>query len=374
MKNRVILSTLFASLVLFAACESDRESNPTLTVPDSFVLNNPVYSGGVFDLDNSEYVELSCTQPDYGYTAPVIYTVELSSDSSFSSFETLSSSYTTAKMEVSASEIAVATTNLEVANGNIDTDFPMTTVIYARLKADLSNIDATVYSNSIELDVNLSFSLPPVEYPENMYLIGSPFDWNWDNAPSMIPVYANGDGEYGGTFWSMQYFDADSEIKVNTATSWNGSELGYEGVTIEDNADAGVSDSGGNIKIANAGWYVVEVRTVISGLDLLYTIAFNSPDVYLYGDTNGGNWASDDAWKFTVPADGSGDFVSPAFAAAGEIRACVVLPNTDWWKSEFIVISGVLEYRANGPDQDRVSGSAGQKLYINFPTSTGKVE
>ncbi len=374
MKNRIILSTLAAGLLLFSACESDRDSNPTLTVPDSFVLNTPGASSGVYDLDNAEYVELTCTQPDYGYTAPVIYTVEVALDAQFEKSETLSTSYTTAKMEVVASEMAVSITNLQVAEGKTDVDFPMTTPIYVRLKADLSNCDATVYSNNIEIETYLSFSLPPTEFPESMYLIGSYCDWDWDNAVSMVPVYANGDGEYGGSFWSMRYFEDGSALKINTAASWNGSDLGYAGVTIEDNAEASISSSDdGNIVVGNGGWYVVLVKTVIDGLDLVYTVSFNEPNVYLFGDT-AGNWDADAEDIFTVPADGTGEFVSPAFVAAGEIRACVVLPDTDWWKSEFIVLNGVLEYRGNGTDQDRTSGSVGQQLYINFITNTGKVE
>ncbi len=375
MNNRKLLSSLFAGLLLFSACETDRESNPTLTVPESFVLNTPAMASGTYDLDNSSSVELTCTQPEYGYTAPVIYTVEASLDSSFSTVETLTTTYTSAQMEVSASELAVAVTNLKIAVEELsDADFPLTTAVQVRLKADLSNIEATVYSNSIELNVFLSYSLPPVTYPENMYLVGAHCDWSWDTATIMTSVYGSSDYEYNGQFWAMVYFPASAGLKINTATSWNGGELGYEGVTLVDNAGAELYDDGGNIGITNEGWYIVRVTTVIDGVNLLYTVEFNSPNVYLYGDTNGGDWEALEANLFTVPADGTGEFVSPAFVGAGEIRATVVLPDTDWWKSEFIVIGGELQYRANGPDQDRVSGTAGQKLYINFADGTGKVE
>lgn len=374
MKNIKFLSSLFAGLLLFTACETDMESNPTLSVPDSFVLNTPTLSEGVYNLDNSDHIEFTCTQPDYGYTAPVVYTVEVSLSEDFTTLETLTTSYTTAKMEVAASEMAVSVTNLKVAEDMTDADFPMTTSVYVRLKADLSNVDATVYSNPVEIDVYLSFSLPATEFPEEMYVVGSICDWDWESAYSMVPVYGSSDYDYCGTFWSMIYFDADAQMKVNTVTSWSGTEVGYEGATIIDNAGASVSDSDGNIKVANAGWYIVTVKTEIVGLDLVYTITFDEPKVYLYGATVGDVWEANDANLFTVPADGAGDFVSPAFSAGGEIRACVVLDGFDWWKSEFIVLSGALEYRANGPDQDRVEGSAGQKLYINFPNATGKVE
>ncbi len=375
MKNRIILSTLLAGALLFSACESDRESNPTLLVPESFTLNTPALSDGVYYLDSSDKLALSCSQPEYGYTAPVIYTVELSLDDTFETMEALPTSYTTAKMSVIASEVAVAVTNLQLAAGKKDVDFPMTTPLSIRLKADLSDTDATVYSNSVDVNVNLSYSLPPVKFPENMYIVVSICEWNWDNAISMVPVYANGDGEFGGSFWSMVYLAEGSEIKVNKAAAWDGGEGGFGGATIEDNADASVSDKGGNIGVANAGWYVIVVKTEVDGVNLKFSsISFYEPNVYLYGATNGGVWEADEANLFTVPADGTGDFVSNAFVADGEIRACVVLPETDWWKSEFIVLDKKLEYRGNGPDQKRATGSVGQKLYINFSTKSGEIK
>ncbi len=382
MKNRIILGTLAAATLLFSACETDRESNPTLTVPDSFVLNEPLLSDGVYYLDDAKdrYVEMSCTQPEYGYTAPVKYSVEVSMTEDFADLQTLSTSYTTAKMDVVANEIAFAMTNMQIKAGKLEADFPMELPVYVRLKADLESADATVRSNSVKLNTHLEFSMPPIEYPESMYIMGSICDWNWDQAFEMVPVYASKDGEYGGSFWRLVYFAAGAEFKINSATSWNGSEVGFGGLEIEDNASANITDKGGNFAVGNGGWYLVMVKTVINDVKLRldYYMSFNKPNVYLFGATNGGDdttaWAANDAYLFTVPADASGDFVSNAFVKGGEIRACVNLPATDWWKSEFIVIDKVLKYRGTGTDQQRVSGAAGQKIYINFTNATGKVE
>ncbi len=374
MKNRILFTVFSAVLLLFAACESDRDSNPTLTVPESFELNIPAISQSVYNLDISDFVELSCTQPDYGYTAPAVYSVEVSMTEDFAVAEILPSVYSTAKMNVVSNEVAVAITNLKIAEGLIDTDFPLTTTVYIRLISNLSNTDAMVYSNPIALNVYLSFSLPPIVFPESMYLVGDHCGWSWDTATAMVPVYANGDGEFGGSFWYMEYFEAGNGMKVNTATAWNGNEKGFGAVTLEDNASAGLVDAGGNIGITNGGWYLVVVKTEIVGLDILYTISFNEPNVYLFGPTNGGNWEALPENIFTIPADGVSDFVSPAFVDAGEIRACVTIPGTDWWKSEFIVLGGVLEFRGNGPDQERATGAIGGKISVNFETRTGSIE
>lgn len=376
MKKISILGVIFASMMLFTACDSDRESNPILKQPESFVLNTPAIADNVIDLDNSQTVELTCTQPDYGYTASVTYTVEVSLSESFESFEALSTKFTTAKMKVSASEMAVSTTNLLVASGKTEADFPLTTPIYVRLKGELSEGQGIVYSNSIDLNINLSFSLPPVEAPEKLYMIGEFCNWSWDNASEMIPV-----NSAPGVFWILQYMPENGGFKFNQATSWDGNDVGYDKAIINDNFEAGISKSDdGNIVIGKGGWYLIVATVEVDGSNLKYTIDINEPAVYLFGPAANGLWEASDTNKFTVPTTANDYFVSPAFtesvpASSDQgIRACVVIPGYDWWKSEFIVINGVLEYRGNGGDQTRVGGNQGQKLYINFFDKTGKIE
>ena len=70
---------LMGGLCLFTACEDDRDSNPTIQQPESFVLNEPAYAGNLIDLQTSSTLNLSCAeQPDYGYTAVVTYQPQVS--------------------------------------------------------------------------------------------------------------------------------------------------------------------------------------------------------------------------------------------------------------------------------------------------------
>lgn len=104
-------------------------------------------------------------------------------------------------------------------------------------------------------------------------------------------------------------------------------------------------------------------------------VEFEEPAVYLIGNTAGGWDAAMENAKFEVPATADGEFVSPAFVAADEIRAYVSMPQvSDWWRAEFMVFDGKIEYRGNGGDQDRVSGQVGQKLYLNFGAGTGSIK
>lgn len=138
---------------------------------------------------------------------------------------------------------------------------------------------------------------------------------------------------------------------------------------------SGVDDGSGgqNIGVKNAGWYILVVTTVVDGKNLVYTLEFLTPDVYVTGDPSGGWDTFDEARKFTVPS-GEGEFVSPAFVAGGTLRMCVKLPSTDWWRSEFIVLNNKIEYRKNGGDPEAISVSAGQKAYLNFLDGTGRIK
>jgi hypothetical protein len=120
------------------------------------------------------------------------------------------------------------------------------------------------------------------------------------------------------------------------------------------------------------------VTTTINEREYEFAVDFYPPHVYLQGNVAGGNWGTtDEAYRFAVPdlslgADAA--FVSPPFTNTGEIRASIQLPGHEWWHTEFLVFDGVFVPRGAGDDQDRVTGNAGQRLYINFTTNTGKIE
>ena len=107
-------------------------------------------------------------------------------------------------------------------------------------------------------------------------------------------------------------------------------------------------------------------------------VEFETPNVYLMGDTSYDGWNAQlvEQDLFIIPTEADGSFVSPAFAKDGEVRICVhpEAAAADWWRTEFIILNGKIEYRGNGGDQDRVQGKTGQKAYLNFSDNTGKIE
>ena len=380
MKKSIIFASLLAGVLMFSSCESDRDDNPVLNEPTTFTLNVPAYVNTVYDLENSTSLELTCSQPDYGYTAATTYTVEVSLTQDFASFETLASTYTTAKMNVAADEIAVAATNLKVAAGATDAEFPLETALHFRLKASVGtdqfgNELGAIYSNVITLpNVKLHFALPPVLVPENIYIIGDHNGWDWNKCLPMTLVYGT-----DNMFWRMTYLTGG--WKFNTALAWDGGEVGYNGVVeYKDNAGAGISGEGsGNIQVSNPGWYLVVITANVVGRDVQYAVTINEPEVWMIGDVTGVDWQDRAAgWRLEVPTTADGEFVSPAFAANATpengVRVYCPIEGHDPWHSEFMVFDEKIKYRATGGDQDRVTANAGQKLYLNFSNDTGRIE
>ncbi|QRX64490.1 SusF/SusE family outer membrane protein [Dysgonomonadaceae bacterium zrk40] len=380
MKNIIHILAILAGITLFWSCQEDEKV--VLQQPESFVLNTPKYASAIYDLKNTESIEFTTSQPDYGFTAAAIYSVQVALTSDFTNPVTLPGSYTTAKFAINAADLALALVGMHGVT--LEEDYPTDPhPLYVRLISKLNAKNAgEVFSNVITLpQVKGYFALDPMVMPEEMFIIGNVAgNWSWDGATAMVPVWGS-----PGKFWAMQYLGqtgdgGNAEIKFNFAKAWDGNEFGYGQATVNANgtADPGASDSGGNIGIGNPGWYIVVVTTAINGRDYEFAVDFYPPHLHLQGNVASGNWGTtDEAYRFTVPALSLGAdaaFVSPPFTNTGEIRASIQLPGHEWWHTEFIVLDGVFAPRGAGDDQERVTGNAGQKLHINFTTNTGKVE
>lgn len=371
-----IFSFIAIAALALTSCEKDDDSNPTLHVPETFQLNTPAEAANTYDLANATTITLTCQQPDYGgFPLAVSYYVQVSVNPDMSGYTEMSTSYTTAKMNLNTSELAAMLTSMEVEGGKIEADFPMDIPVYIRLRANVADTDCL--SNTIELkSVHLLYSLPPVTPPDNLYLVGKFCDWDWKKCVEMVPV--NGSPE---VFWHMVYIDGDG-VKFNMEKDWTPSAKGYEGINIGGELAGDIINSGGNIASSNPGWYLMVVTTSVSGQDIIYNVEFNKPEAWLIGtclaDTK---WETESpAGLIQAPATADGDFVSPAFLGAcpggdGDgVRAYVKIGANDWWRAEFMVFDGKIEYRGTGGDQARVACSVGQRLYLNFSTDTGEIK
>lgn len=384
MKN-IIKSALLVvmSLTLMTACSDDNDSNPTIQSPTEFKLNTPALENTPIDLANSSKIILTCSQPNYGYTASVQYTVQVATKPDMSDAVELSETSSSAKVAVNASLLASALTNLYVEQGKTEADFPMDVTAYLRLKANIvtSNgnvVDGTeILSNTVSLNkIHLLFSLPPVNLPSHIYVVGNFCDWKFDNCFDMVQVYGT-----DNTFWRLVYID-ESGIKLNSAQKFNGDEKGYAGITVSGDCAGDIIDKDGNIASSKPGWYLVIVTTSVVNREIHYDVQFNKPTIWLIGPAAGSDDFAEEAegWSFTVPTTKDGEFVSPAFVGsvpAGTdkgVRMYVKIPGHDWWHSEFVTLDGKIQYRATGGDQTRATGSVGQQVHLNFSKGTGEIK
>lgn len=385
MKN-IIKSALLVvmSLTLMTACSDDNDSNPSIQTPTEFKLNTPALVNTPIDLANSSKIMLTCSQPNYGYTASVQYTVQVATDENMTDAVELSETSNSAKVAIDAASLASTLTNIYVQKGKTEADFPMDVKAYFRLKANIVTSNGNVVegteilSNVVSLNnIHLLFSLPPVNLPSHIYVVGNFCDWKFDNCFDMVQVYGT-----DNTFWRLVYID-ESGIKLNSAQEFNGNEKGYAGITVSGDCKDDIIDKDGNIASSKPGWYLVIVTTSVVNREIHYDVQFNKPTILLTGPVAGNSDCKEDiaeGWPFTVPTTKDGDFVSPAFVGSvpggdGDgVRMYVKVPGHDWWHSEFVVLSDKIEYRATGADQARVAGSAGQKVYLNFAKGTGEIK
>ena len=384
MKN-IIKSALLVvmSLTLMTACSDDNDSNPSIQTPTEFKLNTPALVNTPIDLANSSKIMLTCSQPNYGYTASVQYTVQVATKEDMSDAVELSETSTSAKVAINAASLASALTNIYVEKGKTEADFPMDVKAYFRLKANIvtSNgnvVDGTeILSNTVSLNkIHLLFSLPPVNLPSHVYVVGNFCDWKFDNCFDMVQVYGT-----DNTFWRLVYID-ESGIKLNSAQKFNGNEKGYAGITVSGDCKDDIIDKDGNIASSKPGWYLVIVTTSVVNREIHYDVQFNKPTIWLIGPAAGSDDFAEEAegWSFTVPTTKDGEFVSPAFVGsvpAGTdkgVRMYVKIPGHDWWHSEFVTLDGKIKYRATGGDQDRATGSVGQQVHLNIAKGTGEIK
>ena len=375
---------LVTGLALLTACESDRDSNPTVLTPTSeFRLYTPAMANATLDLANSNTIELVCAQqPNYGFPARTTYVVQMATKQDMSDMVELNEEHLSPKIDVDAALVASTLTTMKTDQGLDESAFPMNIPVYFRIRAYMSETSTNkpvpgteVLSNVVSLNnVLLAYSLPPVNLPDNLYIVGNFNGWSWDSALQMVQCY---DG--ANVFWHMVYID-DSGIKFNTAKDWNGNEKGFNDITVSGELASQIKDGGGNISSSQPGWYLMIATASVSGRNVVYDVQFNKPEVWLIGTvTPTGGWDElMDGCLFDVPTTSDGSFVSPAFSnkAADDsgVRAYVKIPGFDWWKSEFMVFNQKIVYRGMGGDQDRVGGAAGQKLYLNFGNETGDIK
>ncbi|MCR4583276.1 MAG: SusF/SusE family outer membrane protein [Prevotella sp.] len=377
-----IFSLLFltaAILGITTSCSEDRDSNPTLTVPATFVLNTPgLAASNVYDLPNGT-VNLTTNQPDYGgWPASVIYVPQVSLTGADDSWTELKSTSTTTQIQVSGDELNTFVLNsYRAANNNNDPEGDVP--VWIRLRAYLSNSSnlGEVFSNSVQIKVRAYE--PPVELtlPTSIYVCGNSIADAWSTWKFCAPVFGK-----EGRFYTLIYNNADGFKWGNKANDW----FGYSMINEFDNRVEGLEiteDGDGNIVFSKAGWYALEFIATLEGKNLNYKLVVSEGALYAQGAAvDNASWSGQ---LMTAPASKDGYWTFSDWTGTGELRAYISVDGEDWWRTEFTVVDGGIVWRdadhncdANwkddvGPEYS-IEVGPGKTLYVNIDNLTGYVE
>lgn len=319
------LSVVASSLLLglCAGCDDDRDDNPEIGIATEFKLNEPSVSGLTLNLEQSESVRLTWSQPNWQFPLACSYTVQIGTANTWQTpyaaerdDETgmlLCDYYETDPVngyEADVKALDIAKGIAAVSHWDDETSVPEVTDVYLRVLADPKAGGAyTIASNPVKITVNpyyLELGNAPIEM---WWLLGACIaDGNWTAdgvGVSVVPFAKAPDGEYNvatgqGPLTFTGYFDGGFKVIKNLG-SWD-IQLGCD-----DTGGFVYNDGGGsNISCGAAGYYTLTFNTAEYGQAGCFKIEpyEGEPKVYdainVSGDFN--SWG-DDAMTALSTAD-----------------------------------------------------------------------
>lgn len=311
MKN-IIKSTalLLFGVCLLAACDDDRDANPTLQTPSTFTLNTPGYANANQDMASSDSLHFTWSQPAYGFPASVEYELQFSPDNKWTvsateaaadasgstvpTYGTVGGQHFECKANVPADNLSRL---LEQCKLWAKDQIPASQQVSVRAAA-VYNGD-TIYSNIVNIKVKPYYVELKNAAPDFWYLIGNCIgDGTWgDNVGvSQIPLYTVSGATYDaltgkGIFtWTGYLTTAGFKLK-HVPDSW------AEQWGSSDGALTLVKNDGGskNIIVSSDGYYTVTYDETTDKLTVVpYTkeVKDYSP-MLISGDFNSWGTATD---------------------------------------------------------------------------------
>lgn len=278
MKNYIkIALALLATTPLFMSCADDNDSNPTLDMPSSFILNTPAYAGSQIDLATTTAIPFSWEYPNVGFPVALKYSLQISATGSFNSVynpalsadeQTVESAitdsiYSGTKGVVKGAEIAKALERiLKYPKGGV----PTSQDAYVRLRGVIGT--DTIYSNSIKLNVTPYYVELKDAEPRAWWLVGGIVaDGKWGNnniGVSTLPMYTIAGNDYDkvtgdGDFQYIAYFPAGAFKILTELHKWE-----YGIVSKAKNMDLryrNADDPQDDITLPSAGYYKITLNT-----------------------------------------------------------------------------------------------------------------
>ena len=159
------------------SCNGPEVENPVLNKPTKLILNTPAFQKQYIDLQNTSTMNLTCSQPEYGFAAAASYFAQVSLTEDFTDFIEIDEAYSKCDMDVNAEAIAQAICKLRGVTSEDDyTDEPARTV-YFRVRVKILDYEETeILSNVVSCEkVKGYFAL---RLPGYIYLVGEPEGWS----------------------------------------------------------------------------------------------------------------------------------------------------------------------------------------------------
>ena len=279
-KSTILLAA--AGLMVFTSCKDDNESNPTLTQPTTFVLNEPSVNGTI-DLEKTTApIVLTWSQPTpyNDFNAPVIptYWVEMSptgqfnqafdanaEDNTGADYFVLNETYSSGKnVEVNVQSL---NRTMEEMLGWTETTIPAVQPLSVRIKSAVRDASfneyGVIYSNVITLMTAPYYVVLKPADPEIWWLIGADIadgSWGGDYGKCVIPMQTIEGAEYdkagqGIIQWIGYLGGGGFKVRGSMSDSW--------ATQIGQNDGGFVKNDGGsgNITVAEAGLYKITLNT-----------------------------------------------------------------------------------------------------------------
>lgn len=280
---------MLLGIFALASCDSDRDDNPTLHVPDSFTLLQPTIGDNPVDLLVSTSVPLVAeSQPAYGFPTQVTYSAQMSMTNNFTDstqFYDIEGSTASTTLDVPSSQINLGVMTLRdyTSEDQVNTDSAQE--VYVRLKAQLANDDngnTAVYSNVQKIYVLPYFAARESAAPDYWFMTGSFIGdgaWTSDKSAnaylSQFPLSEVKDAEYDangkGEFEAIVYMPEGAMLKLkHYVDSWDPQIAWQDGAPYY--RPVGEGGNPDNITpTAGAGFYVVHLNTATATPTLTFT-------------------------------------------------------------------------------------------------------
>lgn len=244
MKKISLYIATVCALVGMASCSQDRD--PVYHQPTNFVLNVPAMADQLIELQDGSTLELTCSQPDYGFAAAAVYSAQMSLTEDFAeSYDLTPVSDTSARMQIPQGDIATGYCELKGVKSEEDyqTLYPngfSVTPIYFRAVCQIAGVEnSRIESNVVAYNQILPFF--NVAVPGYIYLVGAPEGWKGPDAAN-ADHYADwrlfeatdaiGSKIYSGVF----DIPAGDQAMFRFYTALTGWDADSYGVQVDDNA------------------------------------------------------------------------------------------------------------------------------------------